>query len=622
MTWPSFVFPFGAWFFLALVPLIVLYFLRLRRPRQVISSLVLWQAVIDDQRVNAPFQRFRRNLLLLLQVLILCLLVMALMQPFFSEELDSGEYVPVLIDCSASMAAVGQDEQTSRLDRAKDQVRALFGTTNIALFSFASTGKRLTEFTRDEHLLQQALDRIQPVSLPGRLDDVLRVTAAYARTHPIDRVIVFTDGNLAETSPVELPFTLDVRRVDVGGPNAGITEFNARRTGPEDWDVFVRVAGSGQELLETKVQLYLDGRLTAEDTAEVAVDESERFVFPIQAHRPVLLEVRLVPQSEDSLAADNVAWLSLPEARDLRVRVSPNLFSWQHALQVLPRIDMDAGEQSKRAAYDLMICDSADRQGSEAPVTVYTGVIPDDLRDLLTIEEDFAEVVDWDRTAPILSHVRLSQVSIGQQVILASGADEGDLEERGYEVLVHGATGPLLLQKRQGLNVSCYFLFHTDRSTLPYRVAFPVLVSNVVETALKRASLSEVSAAPTGVLPPVAVEPNREYTVRTPTGERFQVTSTATGLLTGIPAAAVGRYDMLDGDDVVASVGTGLLSAQETSLAAVEEIRFSELSVATQEAAEPRPGTEQPLWWILAALAFVFLLAEWWYFQRPREAVG
>ena len=66
----KFVNLYGAWFFLALIPLIILYFLKLRRPKLEVPSLVLWQSVVNDQRVNSPFQKFRRNLLLLLQIIV------------------------------------------------------------------------------------------------------------------------------------------------------------------------------------------------------------------------------------------------------------------------------------------------------------------------------------------------------------------------------------------------------------------------------------------------------------------------------------------------------------------------------------------------------------------------
>ncbi len=619
MNWPSFVFPFGGWFFLAIIPLVVLYFLKLKRPRHTISSLVLWQAVIDDQRVNSPFQKFRRNLLLLLQLILLCLVILALMQPFMSGGPEMGEYVPVLIDCSASMASTVDGEDETRLDLAKEQARALFGgNEQVALFSFSSTGRRLTEFTHDEHQLERALKKLQPTDLPGRLDDVLRVAAAYSRTFPIERAIVITDGNIADTIDFELPFDLDVRKVDPGGANIGITEMNARRTGTEDWDVFLRVTGSTDELREAEVHLYRDGQLEAKDTAEVAIDESERFVFPIRATRPTLLEVRLVSRDTDSLATDNSAWLSLPETRDLRVRVTSELYSWRHAMSVLKHMDIDHGPESERATYDLIVSDINDTGGSEAPVNVFIGVIPPDLEDLIGKEDAFADVVDWNRTAPILRHVQLREVQISQQLVFAEGAGDADLEERGYEVLISGAKGPLLLQKREGLQVSFYFLFHTDRSTLPYRVAFPVLVNNAVDAALRHASLSEVQSAPTGVLPPQNVEADREYVVRSPDGDEVSLTSTATGLLTGAAAGSVGRYDIVDGDEVILSVGTGLLSAQESKLEAVEELRFTELNVETSEADSSMLNSEQPLWWVLALGAFVLLLVEWWFFQRAR----
>ncbi|MEZ6061213.1 MAG: BatA and WFA domain-containing protein [Planctomycetaceae bacterium] len=626
MSWPVFTFPFGAWFFLALIPLVILYFLKLKRPRLEIPSLALWQSVINDQRVNSPFQKFRRNLLLLLQMLLLCLLILALMQPFLSAGPESAEYLPILIDCSASMAATREGGDETRLDLIKQQVQeqidSLRSDQRMALFSFSTSGRRLTEFTNDRRQLTKALQQLTPSHLPAKLDDVLRMAAAYTRTFPIDTVTVMTDGNLNDQVDFELPFKLDVRKVEPGGPNIGITELNARRSGPEDWDVFVRVSGSTVDVQTGELRLFRNGELYASDTVEVASDESQRFIFPITSAESVLLEARVVPAGFDALSLDDSVWLNLPEARPLKVWASDELFSWKHALNVLPRLELDETTDNKPSAadYDLLVSDTAQIGDVQAPVKIFIGVVPADVADLVTVADEQASVVDWNRTAPLLRHVLLSDVQIGQRPNYSEGISEGDLEERGYEVLIAGSTGPLLLQKRLGLEVEYWFLFHTDRSTLPYRVGFPILVSNSVETALRQASLSEVNAAPTGVLPALNLESDRSYTVKAPDGEITTITSTASGLLTGAPAGIVGRYDVLDGDQIVASVGTGLLSSVETSLESLEELRFTELDISTTESDTLQ--ADRPLWWVLALLAFGVLLVEWWYFQRARGATA
>jgi len=622
MKWPGFVNLFGAWFFLALIPLIILYFLKLRRPKMEVPSLALWQSVVNDQRVNSPFQKFRRNLLLLLQMILLALLVLALMQPFLSADAEVANYTPLLIDCSASMSSLDDSSGKSRLDLVKEQVREqienLSGDQRIALFSFASTGRRLTEFTNDRRTLLKALDAVQPTDLPGHLDDVLRMAAAYIRTFPIETVTIITDGNLPDQVDFELPFSLEVKRVPPGGANVGITEMSARRSGPEEWEIFIRVSGSSVDLREAELEFYENGEKTNTQTIEVSNEEAERLVFPVSTSQARLIEARLIPASFDSMAIDNHVWLTLPAPRPLKVWTSPKLASWRHAIRVQPNIALQDTEDDvpTDSDYDLIVSDTTELGGAVAPVAVFVGVIPPDLQDLLEIAEDVAHVVDWNRTAPILRHVQLSDVQIGEQPKLMAGAGMKELEERGYEVLIDGNAGPLLLQKREGLRVSFWFTFHTDKSTLPYRVGFPIVAANAVESALKQASLSEVSAASTGVLPAIAVESTRSYTVRSPDGQQIPVTSTASGMITGISAAKVGRYDVMEGNDVITSVGTGLLNSTETSLIAVEQLRFTELTVAAEQT--DRVDSDRPLWWILALLAFCVMLFEWWYFQRAR----
>lgn len=627
MSWPGFTNLFGAWFFLAMIPLIVLYFLKLKRPRLEVPSLALWQSVVNDQRVNSPFQKFRRNLLLLLQLLLLAFLVAALMQPFLQAEAENAEYLPILIDCSASMAAVDEASGQSRLDLVKGQVQEqidnLLGDQRIALFAFAATGRRVTEFTNDRRALTRALQSLQPTHLPGELDDVLRMAAAYTRTFEINNVIVMTDGNLPDTVDFELPFSLDVKRVAPGGPNMGITEMSARRSSTDEWEVFIRVAGSTSDLRSGELQLLENnGQKTAAEGVEVAADESQRMVFPVASTVATLVEARLVPNGFDSLSIDNSVWLTLPAVRPLKVWVSPELSSWQHALRVQPRLELEVGvgQTAKFPEYDLIVSDSADLGGSTAPLQVYVGVIPPDLEGLVTVQEDVAAVVDWNRTAPVLRHVQLADVQIGEKPAFAEGMTARDLEERGYEILIDGNAGPLLVQRREGLKISFWFLFHTDRSTLPYRLGFPILAANCVEVALKHASLSEVTAAPTGVLPPLSLEAEREYKVRGPDGDEITMRTSGTGLLTGAPAGHVGRYDILDGTAVATSVGTGLLNPLESSLQASPEIRFTELSVTTTDSGQLE--SDRPLWWILALAAFGLMLFEWWYFQRGRGAMA
>jgi Ca-activated chloride channel family protein len=626
MNWPGFTNLWGAWFFLATIPLIILYFLKLKRPRVEIPSLALWQSVINDQRVNSPFQRFRRNLLLLLQLLLLACVVAALMQPFLNAGNETAEYLPILLDCSASMGSLDESSGRTRLDLVREQVQQriedLRGDQKMALFSFAATGKRLTEFTNDRRQLNRALQGLQPSHLPAQLDDVLRMAAAYTRTFDIDRVTVMTDGNLPDQVEFELPFSLDVKRVVSGGPNIGITEMSARRTTADEWEVFVRVAGSASELRGGELQLLENGEKTSAEAIDVAMDESQRLVFPVAASEARLVEARVIPAGTDSLQVDNSVWLTLPAVRPLKVRVSHELHAWQHAVRVLPKVELEnlESQEPRLPDCDLIISDTGELSGAEAPVRIFVGVVPDDLKSLVSVQDDIGQVVDWNRTAGQLRHVQLGDVQIGEKPALAENVTAKDLEERGYETLIDGTAGPLLVQKREGLKISFWFLFHTDRSTLPYRLGFPIIAANAVEAALKSATLSEVTAAPTGVLPPLSLEPDREYRVRGPGGDEMVLRSSASGVLTGAAAGQVGRYDILDGSDLVASVGTGLLSPLETSLKTSEEIRFTEVSVSAKDTSLLEG--DRPLWWLLALAAFALLLVEWWYFQRGRGAMA
>ncbi|MEX2286054.1 MAG: VWA domain-containing protein [Planctomycetaceae bacterium] len=624
MSFPGFASLWAAWLFLIAAPLIVFYFLKLKRPRYEIPSLALWRAVINDQRVNSPFQRFKRNVLLLLQLLLLCLLVLAAMQPFIVGGPARGDYVPVLIDCSASMAATEKPGGPTRLDVAKERIGelidALLPNQRMSLIAFSSTARRLTDFTDNKRILHDALDKIEVVDVPSRIEDALQMTEALVRTTTmgIDSVLMFTDGNLPEQVDFELSFQINYQQLPPAGKNIGITALNARRSSGGFWDIFVRVEASAAGQSAADVELVQND--TAAGTQHVVLDakEAERLVFRVESEQEAQIELRLRPSDDDSLASDNVAFLTLPRVRLLTVFVPPDLASYRHALRAIPSVELlpQEGADAKPTlpTYDLLITDRKEDLEIEAAAALYVGIVPNDLTSLVKVNEGSADVVDWQRGSTLLQHVQLAEIQSTDEPHSTEGTADGDYEQLGYEILAFGRRGPLILSKRVGARVGFYLLFHSDRSTLPYRVAFPIMVSNLVEVALQQSSLSEVRGESTGVLPPLPLDRSRAYTVRGPEGFELGVASDENALVSGIPAERVGTYRFYDGGDVRKQVGVGLLDARESGLTATDEIRFPE-DLAVSAAVED-VRTDKPLWPTFAILGFCVLLVEWWYFHR------
>jgi Ca-activated chloride channel family protein len=620
---PTFTALSSAWLFLLAVPLIIFYFLKLRRPRMVIPSLVLWRQVIADQRVNSPFQRFKRNILLLLQLLLLGLLVLAAMQPVIRRQSTAAVRLPVLIDVSASMAALDQPRGISRLDAAKLRVRELIDhlppDQEVSLIAFAKTARRLTSFTTSKIELRDALDALAVEDVAGDLDEALRLAQAIARTAPFDRLWLISDGNFPARTQFELSFAIDFQRVAPAGSNFGITTLGARRAIDGQWEVFVQLAGSAEaESTTGTVELRREESLIASERVTLAKGSAPRLGFRLDLAEAALIEARFAPEGFDSLQSDNIAWLSLPTPRPLAVAVPESLPSVRHALAALSAVEIHVpGSPVGLPAFDLLITDREGDLDTPARILATFALVPREMDGLLSIAREPSQAIDWRRDSPALQHVSFDDVIFSDQPRRTADDSETRVRELGYETLAESAQGPLILENPGRDQWRVAALFHPDRSTLVYRVGFPVFISNLVQMALRQAQLSEVEAAQTGVLPAMRVAPDRSFEVHGPGGVR-RVSSDPDGSLSGIPAPKAGEY-RIEGAGSPIRLGAALLSQLETSLVAVEEIEFAEQLKVAATSTDAR--ADRSLWWLLACAALGFLALEWWWsHRRPQSA--
>src|SRR3954454_15023716 len=209
MSWlPSFVTPLAGLIaaVLSIAALLVLYFLKLRRREMMVSSTILWRKAVQDLQVNAPFQRLRRNLLLLLQLLLLIALCLALMRPVANFKRGAGKLTVILIDRSGSMAAKDvKDRKGTRLDEAKrlalEVVDSMKRDDNACVISFDETAETLCPLAPDTAKLRLAITSIEQTDRKSRLKLAYQLAEAQSAFIPEQNrenvrpdVFLFSDG--------------------------------------------------------------------------------------------------------------------------------------------------------------------------------------------------------------------------------------------------------------------------------------------------------------------------------------------------------------------------------------------------------------------------------------------
>ncbi|MGD1916684.1 MAG: VWA domain-containing protein [Phycisphaerales bacterium] len=381
---------------IAVPSLVLLYFLKLRRQDVEISSTLLWRKAVQDLQANAPFQRLRKNILLLLQLLALAAILIALAQPQMEgERVASGRHA-IVIDRGASMRTVdGINEDgntTSRLEDAKRRALAfvetlrepsVFGVSEAdraMVVAFDSTAEVVQPFTTDKRLLRAAIESIEPSDAASRLDEPLRLVRAQAplvaptdeagaeagepRPGAVGTIHIFSDGRPEGGEAVDLHAEDEIEFVSLGQQetgNVGITALDARRQlrQPEDVSVIVGLQSTEREQKAVAVELLIDGTSVAarrlalpaatiqqrstEDgqTEEVIAPATSGVEFQVTRPGSAIIEARVQDASTggapDAFDRDDRAWVVLPGAKRLRLAlVTTGSLVLSEALSALP----------------------------------------------------------------------------------------------------------------------------------------------------------------------------------------------------------------------------------------------------------------------------------------------
>src|SRR5882672_867012 len=300
-----------AFVFAASIPVvIVFYLLKRKRVVRLVSSTFLWQKFLAETQASAPFQKLRKNWLLILQIILLIFAVLALSRPYFATKAKPAQLRVVILDASASMQA--SDESPSRFEKARAEalkwVDTLSGSDQMVIIEAGATTETKAHTTSDKAALRRALQSCVCSDSSTRLGPALRLAESLVRDMRGAEIHLFSDGAVPELNEFEnkaLP--LIYHRVGKGANNLGITALDVRAN-PEDARqraVYVSVANVSSNNVQTEAELLLDNRLLETRPLKIPAGETSPQVFRASQARDGVFTLRLT--GKDDLAADDQA---------------------------------------------------------------------------------------------------------------------------------------------------------------------------------------------------------------------------------------------------------------------------------------------------------------------------
>lgn len=547
------------------VPLLLLYFLKVRRRQMRVSSLLLWDPALRDREASTFFQRLQHDPLLILQILALLALTVALARPAVTVMGQGAKRVAIVLDTSASMKAT--DVAPSRFVQVRRAALGLVGRlgegAEVMVVEAGVQPKVLVPFTREHDRVASAIRSMEAHDLPNRLAEALRTARALVGSDPRAEIHVFTDGAHPNAIRAQAD-DVRVRWIGAGtrSRNVGITSLSVRRNyfGNYNSQAFFSVGNFSAEPQTFSLRLTLDGETLTERTLTLDPQVRRAIVVPFSEQQGGVMKLRL--DVSDDLDADNVAYAVIPPPRMMSVLlVSPGNLFLEKALQSDPQVKLEVRKpdayQGGMEGFDVVVVDSVSPPKLGDGRFVLVNTVPADVPLEVLGRLDSPTIMDWDRTDPIMRQIDFAKVTMEDAMRvrpLAAG-----------KTLVEAVGGPLIYALEERDRKALFFGFDLFRTDFPLRVAFPLILSRglrwLYPAGLDQSSLQLQAGQP--ILLPVE-HGVTTATVRTPSGRRVRA-QVNRGMASFTETDEVGVYSVVTARGET-KVAVNLMNADESDL--------------------------------------------------------
>ena len=600
---------------LAFIPILILIHALKSKPRQIeVTNLFLWQEVLKERTSHLTLTKLKKNLPLLLQILMVCLAALALANPMqFSFTHQKGNMI-LVVDTSASMQTrIESPDFMTRSDLAKDKAREIIegrkGDQKILIIEAGREPMVKSGFLEDIGQAKQLIKNLKPSDVSGNLKKAVHTAISFVGSHQEDDIYLITDGAGADFSAiVNIHPRISPVLITGGGKNIGITKFEFRKQFDRNdrYEVLLEIKNFTSRQQEVPVRLSIDRAKVYDKRHRLKAHEKRLLILPysgiISGVAKAFLDI------DDDFLVDNRAFLSLSSARDIWVLlVSEGNYFIEKLLESYPNIMVNTireidpsfwNEQVLR--HDIVIVDRMDfppiQRGNFLLIDSYSSSIPVKKEGSI----DFPKILDWD-----LRHPVMSDVDAGDLFIEQASRIKTDLHIE--PIMESSQTGLVYAFEFEGIR-AITIGFDITRSDLPIKIAYPVLMSNIINWLnphkLALSSMHTRTGNPiklylqpqTGTLS--VRGPRQEWEEFTVESNPFVYTNTK----------KVGIYTYIE-NNKRRYFTANLLDEMESDIRTPESDSLSKAANIERESEPIEVG--RSLWAVFIGLAFAVLVLEW-----------
>lgn len=357
-------------FFLAVfIPgIILLYLLKQKVVQKTVSAINLWKEAYEQMQASTPWEKFRNQILMYLQIAAIIFFIFALAGPYIATNGVVSDNLVLFLDASGSMKAEYEDGQTRfecAVAKAVSLVKEADEACHISVVTASDAGHLEISSSADKKRIINTLKNLTPTDCDGSLEQGKSLVQSMVSAFDDYQVVGFTDSDFSmedlHGNVVDLSST---------GKNLAVEYLSHSRQKDGTVLVMAQIKNSGNGTVDTNVSLYIGDELYDVQSLKLERGKSQTVYFKeVTAARyesgcKAGLYFKAESSAKDLLKEDNVAFERLQESGNKRVLLvtKQNTFL-EKALECNGNITLDKTDSiqvtktEKNEEYDLIVYD-------------------------------------------------------------------------------------------------------------------------------------------------------------------------------------------------------------------------------------------------------------------------